>query len=33
MNYQKKENSWQEKEIELKELMNILGSIKMKTSR
>jgi four helix bundle protein len=28
-----KENTWQEKEIESKELMNILGTIKMKTSR
>ena len=28
-----KENPWQEKEIESKELMNILGTIKMKTSR
>lgn len=28
-----KENVWQEKEIESKELMNILGKIKMKTSR
>lgn len=28
-----KENTWKEKEIESKELMNILGTIKMKTSR
>lgn len=27
-----KENTWKEKEIESKELMNILGTIKMKTS-
>ena len=28
-----KESTWKEKEIESKELMNILGTIKMKTSR